>query len=216
MESRQVARLEAYERHALHTERSDDKLACLIVGYGQSIVADQLANDQLRVMVSAAAAGTFGEGGGHLRGSVGGKEFDVPPSADTLAEQVEREVLFAEVFANADGAAHAAGAVIDAVRLGIVDDAGNEGGHDDNRVRLYTPDGIPLELGDAVTHAHDARAQATDAEKVGQPGHEALVDRRHQLEDAARARTGAREGDLLVVSQPIQIGVGHGKRHRVA
>ena len=167
-------------------------------------------------MVAAAATGAFGKGGGHLRGGVGGKEFDVPPSADALAEQVEREVLFAEVLADADGTAHTAGAVIDAVRLGIVDDAGNEGGHDDNRVRPYTPDGIPLELRDAVPHTHDACAQATDAEEVGQPGHEALVDRRHQLEDAARARTGAREGDLLVVGQPIQIGVGHGERHRVA
>ena len=167
-------------------------------------------------MVAAAATGAFGEGGGHLRGGVGGKELDVPPSADALAEQVEREVLFAEVLANADGTAYTAGAVIDAVRLGIVDDAGNEGGHDDNRVRPYTPDGIPLELRDAVPHTHDACAQSTDAEEVGQPGHEALVDRRHQLEDAARTRTGAREGDLLVVGQPIQIGVGHGKRHRVA
>jgi len=132
------------------------------------------------------------------------------------AEQVEREVLFAEVLADADGTAHTAGAVIDAVRLGIVDDAGYEGGHDDDCVWLYTPDGIPLEFRAAVPHTHDACAQATDAEEVGQPGHEALVDRRHQLEDAARTRTSAREGDLLVVGQPIQIGVGHGKRHRVA
>ena len=166
--------------------------------------------------MAATATGAFGEGGGHLRGGVGGKEFDVPPSADALAKEVKREVLLAEVLADADRTAHTAGAVINAVCLGIVDDAGYEGGHDDDRVRPYTPDGIPLEFRDAVPHTHDARAQATDAEEVGQPGHEALVDRRHQLEDAARARTGAREGDLLVVSQPIQIGVGHGECHRVA
>ena len=86
MESRQVARLEADERHALYTECSYDKLARLIIGYGQSIVADQLADDQLRVMMAAAAVVAFGEGGGHLCGGVGGKEFDVPPSADALAK----------------------------------------------------------------------------------------------------------------------------------
>ena len=100
--------------------------------------------------------------------------------------------------------------------LSIFDDTQDERRHDDDRVRADTPDRVPLQFGDTVPDTNDTRAQLAYAEEVCQSGHKSLVDGCHQLEDVARLGTGTLKGDLLVVSQSLEVGIRHGKRHRVA
>ena len=81
---------------------------------------------------------------------------------------------------------------------------------------MQPPDRVPLQLGDAVPDADDAGAQLADAQEIGQSGHEALVERGHQLHDVARAEPRTGEGFLLVVGQTLQVALRTAEGHRIA
>ena len=100
--------------------------------------------------------------------------------------------------------------------LGILDEPQDERRHAHDRVGLQPPDGIPLQLGDAVPDADDAGTEFADAEEIGQSGHEPLVERGHQLHDVPGTQPGAGERLLLVVGQALQVLFRASEGHRVA
>ena len=81
---------------------------------------------------------------------------------------------------------------------------------------MEAADGVPLQFGDAIAHADDAGPQCADAQEVGQAGHEALVHRRHELQDVTAPQPCAGEGFLLVVGQALQVLFRATEGHRVA
>ena len=73
-----------------------------------------------------------------------------------------------------------------------------------------------MQFGDAVAHADDARPQAPKPEKIGHAGHEALVERGHELDDTLPPHACHGKGLGLVEGEPLQVGIGAGKGDRLA
>ena len=165
----------------------------------------------------AAVVPAFGDRGLHLGRGVSREELQFGPQfGDFRPQRVVAEVGVAQRLADADRTAQRRAAVVDAVLLRIADEFYQERRHDDAARGADAPDGVPLQFGDAVPHADHAASQLSGSHEVSQPGHEAAVDGRHQLQDVlpGASRRGERHG--LVVGQPGQVFFREGERHRVA
>ena len=100
-------------------------------------------------------------------------------------------MLIAQPFADADDPPNARMPVVDAVFVGILQQTEDERRHAHEGVGANAPYRFPLQLGNAIAHAHHARAEPAQSEKVGHAGHETFVERGHQLDDAVAVHTGA-------------------------
>ena len=107
-------------------------------------------------------------------------------------------------------------AVVDVVLLGVVDQAENERRHAHDGGRLHSLDGVPLEFGNTVSYADDARAHTADTHPVRESRHETFVDGGHQLKDVPFVQSGARERLMFVVRQTLQIRLRATEHDRVA
>ena len=198
-------RTEAQQRHAFHPQGGHHHLPHLAVEHRKIVFADDFHDNQLRMHMAAAAIGALGEGGPHLRGRIGGKQFHIPFLLDAASQQVQVKVLVPQALPNADNPLYRTVLVVYPVFLGILDQAQDEGGHAHQGVRLQAPDGVPLKFRNAVSHPDDAGAQLTDAQEIGQAGHEALVHGGHELDNVSGLDTGAFKALLLVVGQALQV-----------
>ena len=212
-----VACAETQQRHTLHAEGGNHYLAGLPVGHRQVVVAYYLDNDKLGMHMAAKAIGALTEGGAHLGRGIGGEELHFGPLVvDALSQQIEREILLAQALANAYDTFHRAAVVVDAVILGILYQLEYERRHTHHRVGLYALNGVPLQLGYAVAHANDRGAHLAETEKIGEAGHETLVEGGHKLHYVARAQARTLKRLLLVVGQALQVLLGAGKGNGVA
>lgn len=92
----------------------------------------------------------------------------------------------------------------------------NERGDTHNGVGFKAPYRVPLQFGNTVSNADDARSQSADAEKISQSGHKAFVHRCHELEDVSRTQSGAGKRFLLVKRQTLQVLIGTAEGDRVS
>ena len=133
-------------------------------------------------------------------------QWQGPAFVNLPPERVELEAVgVAQPLADAECAAQRAAAEVDARRLCEVGQPQQERGDDHAGGGGDAADGVPLQLGDAVAHARDAAAQHPRSEEVGQSGHEAAVERDHQLDDVVGGAAGRGEREHLVVGQAVEV-----------
>ena len=189
---RHVAGAKTQQRHALHAEGGDHHFAGFAVGHGAIVLTDDFHDHQLGVHVATHPVRALREGGAHLGRGVGGEQLYLRPAlGDATSEQIEGEMLIAQPFADADDPPNARTPVVDAVFVGILQQTEDERRHAHEGVGANAPNRFPLQLGNAVAHAHHARTEPTQSEKVGHAGHETLVERGHQLDYAVAVHAGA-------------------------
>ena len=210
-----IAGFKAQQRHSFHAEGGDGHFAGFMPGNRLIVIIQEFHDDQLGVMMPAAAMNAFGERSAHLRGGIGGIELNVPFFTDLPAECGQREIGVSQRFADADCLFYTGGTVVNAVFFGVFNEFQDEGGDGDEGVGFEATDGVPLQFGHSIADTDHSCSELSHPQEVGQSGHETPVDRGHELVGVVRGTVGYSEGNGFVVRQPVQIIVGHGESDRI-
>ena len=137
-----------------------------------------------------------GERRGHLGAGVGPEHAGAPERREPLAQRREREVLAAHRFADADDPRDARRGGLYAARGERLGDRGEERRDADQRRGAVAQDELG-QKGDGAGPAPDGRRpEAGQPQEVGQPGHEAAVERRGDEHPLAGADAGGAETGL--------------------